>query len=196
MTGFVHRRGDDVRSIKGTWRLCLFPCTSCPIEPGHNSENHFNYFQFNLTFTFIINFHHRWTLTSYRLSLNFGNSLSLSFNLDFPYYPGDRSVPGEPKQHPPPCCSPRPPPRPPLLCPLYRFHFHFLPIRTFPFYGHQPLLCPLQGPSLLRTRLVGCKSKICLGRFLETSTIHLAKIQCKLHQDLTLWSGEKWEYWR
>ena len=82
MTGFVHRRGDNVRPIKGTWWLCLFPCTSCPIEPGHNSENHFNYFQFNLTFTFIRNFHHHWTFTSYQLSLNFGNSLSLSSNLN------------------------------------------------------------------------------------------------------------------
>ena len=120
MTGFVHRRGDDVRPIKGTWWLCLLPCTSRPIEPGNNSETHFNYFQFNLTFTFIRNFHHPWTFISYQLSLNFGNSLSLSSNLNFPFHPGDRSVPGEPKQHPPPCCSPCPPPRPPLLCPLYR----------------------------------------------------------------------------
>ena len=65
--------------------------------------------------------------------------------------------------------------------------------QNFPFL-QPPLLCPLQGPSLLRTRLPGSKSKICLGQFLETSTIHLAKIQCKLHQDLTLWSGEKWEW--
>ena len=62
--------------------------------------------------------------------------------------------------------------------------------QNFPFL-QPPQLCPLQGPSLLRTRLVGSKSKTCLGQFLETSTIHLAKIQCKLHQDLTLWSGEK-----
>ena len=117
MTGFVHRRGDDVRPIKGTWWLWLLPCTSCPFEPGHNSETHF---QFNLTFI-IRNFHHCWTFTSYHLSHNFYNSLSLSSNLNFPFHLlGDRSVPGEPEQHPPSSCSPSPPAWPPLLCPLNR----------------------------------------------------------------------------